>query len=45
MFNGKRNVECLKEIMIMEQTKELLRFINPSLANGAIRNHFKGFLK
>ncbi len=29
----------------MEQAKELLRFINPSLANGVVRNHFKEFFK
>jgi hypothetical protein len=45
MFNGKQNVKCLKEIMIMEQAKELLRFINPSSTGGATRNHFKEFLK
>jgi hypothetical protein len=45
MFNGKQNVECLKEIMIMEQTKELLKLINPSLVGGAISNHFKEFFK
>jgi hypothetical protein len=45
MFNGKQNVEFLKEIMIMEQAKELLKPIHPSLVGGAIRNHFKEFFK
>jgi hypothetical protein len=31
--------------MIMEQAKELLKLINPSLAGGAIRNHYKEFFK
>jgi hypothetical protein len=31
--------------MIIEQTKEMLKLINPSLAGGAVRNHFEEFLK